>query len=84
MIVMVTFGDGEDEDEDEGDDNDDDDGAGGTGADACDAEVDIGDVLHIIKSRRTCRSWKEGEVPLLWALIILKLASETENILTIQ
>ena len=80
MIVMVTFGDGEDEDDDEGDDDDD---RGGGGADACDVEVDIRDMLHVIKSRRICRTWKGG-VPLLWALIILKLASETENILTIQ
>ena len=59
MIVMVTFGDGEDDGDDDGDDesdddddNDDDDGAAAAG----DVEVDIGDVLHVIKSRRTCRT----------------------------
>ena len=53
MIVMVTFGDGEDEGDDEGDDDDD-----GGGADACDVEFDIRDMLHVIKSRRICRTWK--------------------------
>ena len=47
----VTFGDGEDEGDDDGDD-------GGDDADAGDVEADIGEVLHIIKSRRTCRTWK--------------------------
>ena len=56
IIVMVTFCDGEDEGDD--DDGDDDDGDDDDGADTGDVEVDIWDVLHVIKSRRTCRTWK--------------------------
>ena len=55
-VMIVTFGDGKDEGDDDGDD-------GGDDADAGDVEVDIGDVLHVIKSRRTCRTWK-GKSPL--------------------
>ena len=64
------FDDDDDDDDDDADDDvhrdDDSDGYGEDegdgdddgGADAGDVEVDIGDVLHVTKSGRTCRTWK--------------------------
>ena len=65
---------GEGGSEEEEDEDDSDDG----GADAGIVEVDIGDVLHVTKSGRTCRTWKGKS--LFCGHSCLMILSKSQNI----
>ena len=59
-VVMVDLSDGDSngDDEGEGDSEENEDDSDDDGGDAGSVEIDIGDVLHVTKSGRTCRTWK--------------------------
>ena len=68
MMIVMTHDDDDDDSDNNGDSNGDDEGEGDSeeneddsddgGADAGSVKIDIGDVLHVTKSGRTCRTWK--------------------------